>query len=84
MVSGRSFPEQTGLPMLPAFALSDEQRTLVVAAAHAVPMRWRARFMAAVAHLLTMNPAPTNKDVISSCAAAKRAISVGISTPSLD
>jgi hypothetical protein len=79
MVSDHSFPT-----MPSALALSEEQRSLVVAAAGTVPMHWRSRFLAAVADLLTMNPRPTNRQVIDACAAARRAIGLGVGPPSID
>jgi hypothetical protein len=65
-------------------ALSDEQRTRIISSADTLPMRWRSRFLSSVQDLLLPNPAPTDADVIRACAAAKRAIVVGISTPSID
>jgi hypothetical protein len=66
-----------------ALALSAEQRDLVVAAANCVPMAWRGRFRAAVVDLLTMNPSPSNRDVVNACAAARRAIGLGIGPAAL-
>jgi hypothetical protein len=67
-----------------ALALSDEQRTLVVTAAHTVPLHWRGRFLAAVQDLLTMHPHPSNGEVVAACAAARRAIGLGVGPPSID
>jgi hypothetical protein len=69
---------------MPALALTDEQRAQIIIAASGVPMRWRTRFLSAVEGLLLGSPnPPTAVDVTRACAAAKRAICVGISVPSL-
>jgi len=65
-------------------ALSSEQTALIQAGASAVPPRWRQRFLAAVADLLTLRPNPTNRDVATAVSAARRTLALGISPPSLD
>jgi hypothetical protein len=71
-------------PMPQALALSDEQRNLVLASATTVPPHWRGRFLAAVQDLLTMHPHPSNREVVAACAAAHRAIGLGVGPPSID
>jgi len=46
--------------------------------------RWRQRFLAAVADLLTLRPNPTNRDVATAVSTARRTLALGISPPSLD
>jgi len=67
-----------------AVALSEQQTALIQAGAAAVPPRWRQRFLAAVADLLTLRPNPTNRDVATAVSAARRALALGVSPPSLD
>jgi hypothetical protein len=59
-------------------ALTPEQLDIVQTRARAVPPRWRERFLRAVADQLALVRSPTNKDVSEICAAARRAITVGI------
>jgi hypothetical protein len=65
-------------------ALTAEQSALIRAGASAVPPRWRQRFLSAVADLLTLHPSPSNRDVVSAVSAARRALALGISPPSLE
>jgi hypothetical protein len=60
-----------------ALALSSEQLELLHGAAAAVPPNWRARFLSAVADLLTMTPDPSNRDVIEAVSAARRTMALG-------
>jgi hypothetical protein len=83
MVPGDHPSSQTGLALMPELGLSEEQRGLIIASAQGVPLPWRQRFMAAVADLLTMNPRPTNRAVINACAAARRAITLGVGFPAI-
>jgi hypothetical protein len=69
---------------MPELALSNEQQSLVVAAAGTVPPRWRQGFLATVQDLLLGNSRPTNRQVINACAAARRAIGLGVGPPSID
>jgi len=64
-------------------ALTPEQLDVVQTRARAVPPRWRDKFLRAVADQLALAPAPTNKTVLEACAAARRAIAVGIGVPSM-
>jgi hypothetical protein len=63
-------------------ALSSEQLELLHGAADAVPLNWRARFLASVADLLTLVPDPSNRDVIEAVSAARRAMALGTAGPS--
>jgi hypothetical protein len=65
-------------------ALTPEQATIVQARARVVPPRWRERFLRAVADQLALVRSPTNKDVLEICAAARRAIAVGIGVPTVE
>jgi len=65
-------------------ALTPEQLDIVQARAHFVPPRWRERFLRAVGDQLALVRSPTNKDVLAICAAARRAITVGIGVPSVE
>jgi hypothetical protein len=49
-----------------------------VSALRTVPPRWREKFMRAVGDQLALVQSPTNKAVLEVCAAARRAITVGI------
>jgi hypothetical protein len=49
-----------------------------------VPPRWREKFLRAVADQLALIRSPTNKDILEICAAARRAIAVGIGVPSVE
>jgi len=64
-------------------ALTPEQLGIVQARARFVPPRWRERFLRAVADQLALVQSPTNKVVLEACAAARRAITVGIGPPSM-
>ena len=64
-------------------ALTPEQVDIVQARAHFVPPRWREKFLRAVGDQLALVRSPTNKDVLEACAAARRAITVGIGPPSM-
>jgi hypothetical protein len=70
--------------MIDPLALTAEQSALIRAGASAVPPRWRQRFLAAVADLLTLRPNPTNRDVATAVSAARRTLALGVSPPSLD
>jgi hypothetical protein len=61
-----------------------EQTALIQAGAFAVPPRWRPRFLAQVAELLPPHSHPSNGDVVNAVSAARRALALGISPPSLD
>ena len=67
-----------------AALLSAEQQQLVQARAAAVPPRWRDKFFCAVADRLAPSRSPTNREVVDACAAARRAIAVGIGVPAVD
>lgn len=59
-------------------ALSSEQIEILHGAADAVPPKWRSRFIASVADLLTMTPEqPSNRDVINAVNNARRAMAIG-------
>jgi hypothetical protein len=60
-----------------ALALSQEQISLLLDAAAAVPMNWKGRFMSAVADQLTLIPNPTNRDVIRVVSECRRAFALG-------
>ena len=65
-------------------ALTPEQFDIVQTRARTVPPRWQQKFLAAVADQLALVRSPTNKDVLTACAAARRAICVGIGVPSVE
>src|SRR5262249_1528757 len=62
-------------------ALTLEQLELVQARARNVSPRWREKFMRAVGDQLASTKSPTNRDILEICAAARRAITVGIGVP---
>ena len=76
--------ESGGAVTAAAGALTPEQLAIVQDRARAVPPRWQQKFLAAVADQLAMVRSPTNKDVLTACAAARRAITVGIGVPSVE
>ena len=65
-------------------ALTLEQLELVQARARNVSPRWREKFMRAVGDQLASTKSPTNRDILEICAAARRAITVGIGVPSVE
>jgi hypothetical protein len=65
-------------------ALTPEQFDIVQTRIHFVPPRWREKFLRAVGDQLALVQSPTNKDVLSACAVARRAICVGIGAPSVE
>jgi hypothetical protein len=65
-------------------SLTPEQLELVQARARVVPLRWRERFLRTVADQLASTESPTNRDILEICAAARRAIAVGIGPPSVE
>jgi hypothetical protein len=64
-------------------ALTPEQLELVQARARAVPLRWREKFLTAVADQLALTESPTNRDILEICAAARRTLAIGIGPPSM-
>jgi hypothetical protein len=76
-------PESQGRGFLAAAAarLTPEQLDIVQARAHFAPPRWRERFLRALADQLALTESPTNRDLLEICAAARRAIAVGIGPP---
>jgi hypothetical protein len=76
--------ESGGAVTAAAGALTPEQLAIVQDRARAVPPRWQQKFLAAVADQLALTRSPTNKDVLAICAAARRAITVGIGVPSVE
>ena len=67
-----------------ASALTPEQTLIIQTRARAVPPRWREKFFAAVGDQLALAKSPTNREVLEICAAARRAIAVGIGVPSVE
>jgi|AmaraimetFIIA100_FD_contig_71_6353_length_642_multi_5_in_0_out_0_2 hypothetical protein len=65
-------------------ALTPEQLDIVQTRVHFVPPRWRDKFLRAVGDQLALVQSPTNKDVLTACAAARRAITVGIGVPTVE
>jgi hypothetical protein len=65
-------------------ALTPEQLDIVQTRVHFVPPRWRDKFLRAVGDQLALVRSPTNKDVLEICAAARRAIAVGIGVPTVE
>jgi hypothetical protein len=65
-------------------ALTPEQIDIVQTRVHFVPPRWRDKFLRAVGDRLALTKLPTNREVLDACAAARRAIAVGISVPSVE
>jgi hypothetical protein len=76
--------ESSGAATAAVGALTPEQFDIVQTRARTVPPRWRHKFLAAVGDQLAMVRSPTNKDVLTACAAARRAITVGIGVPSVE
>jgi hypothetical protein len=76
--------ESDGAASAIASALTPEQLVIVQTRASVVPPRWRDKFLRAVADKLVLAPAPTNKIVLEACAAARRAIAVGIGVPTVE
>ena len=76
--------EGGGAASVVASALTPEQFAIVRTRASAVPPRWRDKFFAAVVNQLASTESPTNRDVLEICAAARRAICVGIGVPSVE
>ena len=65
-------------------ALTPEQTLIIQTRARTVPPRWRHKFFSAVADRLALVRSPTNKDISEICAAARRALCVGIGPPSVE
>ena len=84
MHAHRDTIESGGAATAAVGALTPEQLTIVQTRARAVPPRWREKFLRAVADQLALAPAPTNKAVLEVCAAARRAITVGIGPPTVE
>ena len=76
--------ESSGAVTAAVGALTPEQLAIVQDRARAVPPRWQQKFLAAVADQLAMVQLPSNKTVLEACAAARRAITVGIGVPSVE
>ena len=84
MHAHKNTTEDGGTVSAAASALTPEQVTIVQTRAYFVPPRWRERFLRAVADRLAPIRSPTNRDVLEICAAARRAITVGIGVPSVE
>jgi hypothetical protein len=76
--------ESSGAVTAAVGALTPEQLDIVQARVHFVPPRWREKFLRAVDDQLALVRSPTNKTVLEACAAARRAITVGIGVPSVE
>jgi hypothetical protein len=67
-----------------SLSLSREQIEIVHRSAADVPMRWKHRYLAALADALTCRPSLTDRDVVVICSAIKRRFALGIGPPILD
>jgi hypothetical protein len=76
--------EDGGVAGAAASALTPEQALIIQTRARTVPPRWRHKFFSEIANQLTLTRSPTNKDISEICAAARRAIAVGIGVPSVE
>ena len=83
MRAHRDTTESSGAAGAAASALTPEQALIVQTRASAVPPRRRHKFFTAVVDQLALTRSPTNRDVLEICAAARRAIAVGIGVPSV-
>ena len=75
---------ESGAASAAASALTPEQTLIIQTRARTVPPRWRHKFFSAVADRLALVRSPTNKDISEICAAARRALCVGIGPPSVE
>jgi len=73
--------ESGGAASAAVSALTPEQALIIQTRARTVPPRWRGKFMRAVGDQLASTKSPTNRDILEVCAAARRAIAVGIGPP---